>query len=495
MIGKDYRNKLNFGLLDLDMNQRLVLLNKVNTLLSSLVDIEEVVNTLCGILLSEEGFNFSQIYILDYHPVEHLFTGQYSIGYRTADDKLEAIIQAGLEHDQLNQYKTGMADSEEDSQTQLLFNELMDFSSFLIHTRLPKSKRSLYSNDLMKDIEIKHWPAESVYLKRVCDHGSYYFVDKNDPDFEADPIAQFCPAPPFLMIPLVVRKQVKKVLILNKYFSKQKAFNKVEISCLEWLVNRLRFILENCYRYSDLRQANTELRKMDQIKSNFLSLISHELRTPLINVIGFSHLLLDQKYGDINEDQSHLLSKILKQSYSLNGLIKNLLLYTQMESGLFPVLHGEKFNLTNLMKDVVEEYGHRVYQKEVVFKVQIQESSEIICFEPETLRVLIRILIDNAIVFSSDPVHIEVSAGSHEEGSFFIQVKDDGIGIPADEITNIFKLFYQVQNPLVREFPGLGLGLTILKEVLKKIKGKVLIKSEESQGSVFKILIPFMKES
>ena len=476
---------------DRELQKKFLLLNKINTILSSFIEIDEIVNVLAVIFIARNFFDFTQVYVLDVDLKKNIVRGNYCLGYKNIEEKKEAEKNAEKEKKQLFLYKKSYSHPGNED-VKIFFEELNDLTAFLSSFRLKKHIHSLATDKLLKDFCIDLSISNSL-IKRVFQEKTPLLITIEEllEDTELQEIILPLPA---VFFPIIINGKIRKVLIMNKTFSSDTEVSQLDMSSIEWIFYRLKFILENAHRYEMLKISLEKLKKVDEIKSNFLSLISHELKTPLINIIGFGHLLYNEKYGPINSEQKNILGKILKQSYILNNLIKNLLLYTQIESEVFPPNIGEKFSLIKLIRETIEEYKHHVYQKEVIFHLKVPEYAEFVVFDPETLKILVKILVDNAIKFSEDKVNIWISSGKIDDKHFFVKVRDDGIGIPEKELSKIFDIFYQVQNPIVREYAGLGIGLNLLKRIVKKLKGKILVKSKEKEGSTFKLMLPFMRE-
>ncbi len=469
---------------------QLIILNQINTILSSLINTEQVVSSLLCILLIHEFFSFSQIYVFSVSESDGTLQGDYCIGYKDKREKNKALQQIKHEIEYLKQgMKTQMPGPDETS-TRLLYHELMDMSSYICHTRIDKKRKSLHTGKMLQDYclsyynkgsEILHKPIKTQAISYITDESLSARVKLNE----------YVPPPPFLIIPLAARNNVFKIIIASKCLEEAPGFNKVEVTLLEWILKRLTFIFENCFRYEELEKAYEDLRQVDKIKTNFISIISHELQTPLINIIGYSHLLADYQLGEVNPQQKQALKKILSKAEHLHDQIRQILFRARLDSG--DIWDEERRNILvrDLFEDIIHRYQQKTYEKKVEFRINLPREKVNIYVRPQMLRNMVCILVGNAIKFSHSPVLVDIHVYIGKDRAFHVKVKDNGIGIIPEEREEIFKQFYQVEATLQREYPGMGIGLSTLHELIKALNGKILLKSTPGKGSTFEFILPF----
>jgi signal transduction histidine kinase len=241
-------------------------------------------------------------------------------------------------------------------------------------------------------------------------------------------------------------------------------------------------------RTQHLEALNQRLEEASQLKSEFLSTVSHELRTPLNVILGYVEMLTDEASGPLTVAQSDLLNSIGRYSKLQLGLITNVLDFSRLGSGRIS-FHVERFALAPLLEEIRMLASSRLIGPVTVTAVVAPEVPEL-----ETDRVklheILRNLVDNAIKFTdrgtvSVTVHTDTS-----RGRIVIDVSDTGRGIAAADLTNVFEPFRQVGDQQIRHVAGVGLGLSIVKQLVEALGGTVSVTSTPGAGSRFRVEIP-----
>ncbi|WP_162462907.1 ATP-binding protein [Paenibacillus psychroresistens] len=224
--------------------------------------------------------------------------------------------------------------------------------------------------------------------------------------------------------------------------------------------------------------------ELDQLKSEFVNTVSHELRTPLSSVYGLTELMLTKQLSP--EKQHKYLTTIYEETKRLTSLINNFLDLQRMESGrkvyeiicvdiekiIYKVLDFNKINMEN----------HEV-------SYQFQDKPLLVMGDEDSLTQIMMNLVSNAIKYSPKGGKIQISAW--KEGEYrAISIKDEGLGIPADSLNQLFSKFYRVDNSDRRQIGGTGLGLSIVKEIVTSHKGDIRVSSVYGEGSTFTIRLP-----
>jgi two-component system, sensor histidine kinase len=236
-----------------------------------------------------------------------------------------------------------------------------------------------------------------------------------------------------------------------------------------------------------LRQKTIEAEEGTRAKSEFVSNVSHELRTPLNAIIGYTSLLLDESYGSINERQKMPMEGVHRNAAELLNLINNLLDLSQMESGQQKSF-TESVNLKRLLSEAFEGVQVLMSGKEISIEWKIQEDLHPIVSDPLKVRQIFINLLSNAIKFT-EKGSITLSAFNVEGGVQF-SVKDTGIGIKPEDLPSIFDPYKQVDDLFRRRAGGSGLGLTIVKNTVRMLRGTIDVQSEFGQGSTFTVFLP-----
>jgi PAS domain S-box-containing protein len=243
--------------------------------------------------------------------------------------------------------------------------------------------------------------------------------------------------------------------------------------------------------FNKLNTAYAELEKLNTLRTDFLSNISHELKTPLTSIRGYSELLFDGTFGELNEEQKKSLEVVLRSSDRLSNLISDLLDISKIESRHLK-LEPERTNLNKFIQKIVEEQKTSADQKGLYIKTELPEEL-FISVDPERFSQALTNIISNAIKFTNDG-GITIRAGL-KEGSVYISVSDTGIGISEEHLPHIFDRFYQSDSSIKRRFGGTGLGLAITKSIIEAHGGVIWAESEIDKGTTFNFLLPILKET
>jgi signal transduction histidine kinase len=226
----------------------------------------------------------------------------------------------------------------------------------------------------------------------------------------------------------------------------------------------------------------------NRTKSEFLAKISHELRTPLNSIIGFSDMLHEQAYGELNEKQLRVAGNISNSGKHLLNLINNLLDISKVESGKME-LNYRYFELAtklNMIRNLLSPIADR---KQIKIEIEMDNELTGICADEGKFVQIMYNLVDNAIKFSYENSLVKI--GARKKGNLVeITVKDTGIGIKAENQNKLFKPFSQIDSFSSRKSQGTGLGLHLVKQIVHMHRGYVWFRSNSSNGSTFAFAIP-----
>ena len=253
-------------------------------------------------------------------------------------------------------------------------------------------------------------------------------------------------------------------------------------------------VLETCRDITEKKAAETLLQEKqiaevaNRTKSQFLANMSHELRTPLNSIIGFSDLLYEQVYGELNERQLKSVGNISKSGKHLLNLINGILDISKVEAGRLE-LNYKQFELAsnlNIIKNLLSPIADR---KNVQIEIAIDSNLDSICADEARFAQIMYNLVDNAIKFSYENGLVKIEA--RKKGNMVeIIVKDTGIGIKPEDQSKLFKPFSQVDSFLSKQFQGTGLGLSLVKQIVRLHGGYVWFRSNLEEGSTFAFAIP-----
>ncbi|MBK5484309.1 PAS domain S-box protein [Peribacillus sp. TH16] len=230
----------------------------------------------------------------------------------------------------------------------------------------------------------------------------------------------------------------------------------------------------------------TELKRLEQMRKDFVANVSHELRTPITSIKGFSETLLDGALKD-EKTLKHFLSIILKESDRLQELIQELLNLSKMEQQEF-VLKTGVVDITNVLGDIQEMLIGKLKEKEV--SLEIKASSEPVFIEGESDRIkqVFINLITNALTYTPNGGWVTVNVTENEQ-TVDIIVQDSGIGIEEKELPRIFERFYRIDKARSRDSGGTGIGLAIVKHIIEVHKGKIKVESTPGSGTTFTVTL------
>ncbi len=233
------------------------------------------------------------------------------------------------------------------------------------------------------------------------------------------------------------------------------------------------------------REAEEKLRKVDEMKRDFLSNVSHELRTPLQSIGGFTKLIMNGQVPD-EATQKEFLEIIDRESQHLGSLIDNLLDMSRLEAGRFEV-YKRPTPIRDTFIDAVKSFQSLAREKNITFNEEIPEALPEMEIDAGRLRQVITNLVGNAIKFSEPGGSVTVQAEALKDAVLF-QVSDHGIGISPETQKHLFERFYRDEGEVVRG--GTGLGLFISKQIIDAHGGRIWAESRPGEGSTFNFTIP-----
>jgi len=235
----------------------------------------------------------------------------------------------------------------------------------------------------------------------------------------------------------------------------------------------------------ELIKAKDIAEKADKAKSLFLAKVSHELRTPMNGILGMTSLILDSPH---NEKQRKSLEIVKSSGEHLLSIINDLLDYSKFQNGGF-TLKNVQFKLEHLITQTFELIDHQAKSKNLEILFNIDESANIDYFaDSYRLQQILLNLLVNAIKYTpKGSIHLDVKLKSKTDTTYelLFSIKDTGIGIAEDKKSILFDPFSQAENLMTRRYGGIGLGLTITKELVSMFNGKIWFESQVGLGSIF----------
>jgi PAS domain S-box-containing protein len=252
-----------------------------------------------------------------------------------------------------------------------------------------------------------------------------------------------------------------------------------------------------------LYQSNIAAEAANAAKSKFLSHMSHELRTPLNHIMGFTELILDKNFGDLNEIQEEYLTDVYSSSEHLLSLVNEILDISKIEAGKFELKPSE-FNLKGLLENSLSTIADKVRQRRITLTANIEPIPETIFADELRVKQILSNLLSNAVKFTEDGGSITLSArvksgttaipavGEPMGREVEISVSDNGIGIRREDAARIFEPFSQRDNQLSSKYPGTGLVLGLSKHFVEMYGGRIWVESAgPGMGATFRFVLPY----
>jgi len=238
-----------------------------------------------------------------------------------------------------------------------------------------------------------------------------------------------------------------------------------------------------------LEEKVEELERANRLKSEFLATVSHELRTPLNVIIGYVEMLADPTGGRLDEEQAKMIAAIERYSRLQLDLITNVLDFARLSSGQVS-FHVERFALAPLLAEIQALHARRISSPLLSFSLTVDPDLPVFETDRVKLQEIVHNLVDNAVKFTeAGSITILAQAGS-DSSRVAIEVSDTGPGIPAEDLETIFDAFHQVGASSTRRTTGIGLGLSIVKQLVNALGGTVSVASRIGEGSTFRIEVP-----
>lgn len=276
-------------------------------------------------------------------------------------------------------------------------------------------------------------------------------------------------------------------LVLSEYKLKQALFRQLQKhrKNQDAILNMLEDLRES---EEHLKKAYVELKDIDRIKTNILSNVSHELKTPITIVTGVLDLCMDETETEVRNE---LLKRGKMAIRRQNKVVENLI----EASKVMKRTYGFKFTSFDISDAVllsVREIEPDAERNDVKIKTLVPENISKVRGDFSAIKRVLDNLLDNAIKFNGGKREVVISAKNR--GDFVeVSVKDTGIGVPTKHVPKIFDRLYQVDSDSTRVYSGTGMGLSVVKDIIKAHSGEIRIESKKGEGSIFYFTLPISK--
>jgi GAF domain-containing protein len=288
-----------------------------------------------------------------------------------------------------------------------------------------------------------------------------------------------------LSVPIVREDQIIGSLSLNRKAPGE--FSPEVIDVLKTFATQSALAIQNARLFQEIAAKSRQLEVASQHKSEFLANMSHELRTPLNAIIGFSEVLTDRMFGELNEKQEEYLKDIYASGTHLLSLINDILDLSKIEAGRME-LELTDFHLPTALDNALTLVRERAGRRSITLQMSVDERLGEVRADERKIRQVLLNLLSNAIKFTPEGGRIEVSAAPRD-GSVEVSVSDTGVGIAPEDQEAVFEEFRQV-GTADKKVEGTGLGLTLCRKFVQLHGGKIWVKSEVGVGSTFTFTIP-----
>ncbi|MFQ5813551.1 MAG: ATP-binding protein [Anaerolineae bacterium] len=295
----------------------------------------------------------------------------------------------------------------------------------------------------------------------------------------------------YLGVPMIAKGEVLGVLSFLTREGDQ--FGSEEIEFLSTLASQAAVAIHNSQLYEQTKEQKVELERASKMKADFTAMIVHDLRSPLTAVVSAAGMLEDGLMGPVNENQKKWLTKIGAAARSLVDLISQFLDLSKIEAGRIELVR-EEMDLKQFIRDCLDNYLPLARDKKLSFKSCVDPALPRIDADPRRLEQVLSNLLSNAIKFGGEGGEIEVGASQGGTGEIKVWVKDNGVGIPAHEIGNLFEMYRQAKSGRASKYEGTGLGLVICKMIVEAHGGRIWAESEEGKGTTFVFLLPINQQ-
>jgi PAS domain S-box-containing protein len=289
-----------------------------------------------------------------------------------------------------------------------------------------------------------------------------------------------------IVLPLAVGGENLGRLLLTRDAGRRR-FGTSDRACAEELAQRVAAAVHAVRLHETERHLRTEAEAANRAKSDFLAVMSHELRTPLTAIVGYTELLADEVVGSITPLQRDHLGRIRASSEHLLMLIEDILSYSRLEAAQ-EVLHPEPFQVDPLVRQVESMLRPLAQKRGLALRVEADCGNARMHSDPQKVRQILINLAANAIKFTERG---EIGLRAEVDGALVrFSVCDTGPGIAPEHVSRVFDAFWQADQRMTRRAGGAGLGLSVARQLARRLGGDVTLASTVGKGSVFTVTLP-----
>jgi len=289
-----------------------------------------------------------------------------------------------------------------------------------------------------------------------------------------------------LAVPMIQEDRVVGGLVVSR--RAPGAFTQETVDLMQTFANQSALAIQNARLFREIQEQSRQLEVANRHKSEFLANMSHELRTPLNAVIGFSEVLLERMFGEINEKQDEYLRDIYSSGRHLLSLINDILDLAKIEAGRME-LEVTRFDLPQAIENAMTLVRGRADAHAIRLEADVDERLGEFAGDERKFKQILLNLLSNAVKFTPEGGRVTLRAGL-TDGTVEIAVTDTGIGIAPEDQAAVFEEFRQVGTDYARKREGTGLGLALTKRFVELHGGAIWLKSAPGEGSTFTFTLP-----
>jgi signal transduction histidine kinase len=293
-----------------------------------------------------------------------------------------------------------------------------------------------------------------------------------------------------LGVPLLFEHQIVGVLAI--WGREPEPFAQDIVDLLQTLASQSVLAIQNARLFREIADKSQQLEAASRHKSEFLANMSHELRTPLNAIIGFSEVLAEQMFGELNDKQAEYLADILESGRHLLSLINDILDLSKIEAGRME-LEAAEFDLPGAIETTLLLMRERAGRKGIQVERAIDEGLTIVCADERKVKQILLNLLSNAVKFTPEGGRVDVRAEARDELAE-ISVTDTGVGIAAEDQAAVFEEFRQV-GASAKRVEGTGLGLALSRKFVELHGGRIWLTSRLGEGSTFTFTLPLRRDA
>jgi signal transduction histidine kinase len=340
--------------------------------------------------------------------------------------------------------------------------------------------RALFPSPLEK----AGYASAAIYEKRVI-HIPDVSADRNRPEI-IKAVTESTGLRAILVVPMM--REGEAIGCITTSFTEPGEFSDKQIALLKSFADQAVIAIENVRLFREIQDKSQQLEIANRHKSEFLANMSHELRTPLNAIIGFSEVLVEKMFGEVNEKQLDYLKDIHSSGKHLLSLINDILDLSKIEAGRME-LDVAEFDLRSALQNAMTLIKERAQRSGIALSLEVDDALGAFRADERKFKQIMLNLLSNAVKFTPEGGKVSVRARP-VAGAVEFAVEDTGVGIAAQDQEMVFEEFRQVGRDYTRKAEGTGLGLALTKRFIELHGGKVRLQSEPGKGSIFSFTIP-----